>query len=94
MHETAVRVTRLEIEIELAPDDRVRVGMSADARVEVPGFGPVWLHRAVHQWGDTKHRRVTYRFRASTRYREYFDPETLAPRGRLMDTLVSCVEVT
>jgi hypothetical protein len=51
----------------------------ADIRFEIPGFGPVWLHRAVHQWGDTKHRQVTYQFRASTRYREYFDPETLAP---------------
>ena len=28
-------VSSFEIEIELAPDDRVRVGMSADARVEV-----------------------------------------------------------
>lgn len=54
-------------------------GLPGDARFEVPGFGPVWLHRAVHQWGDTKHRTVTYRFRASTRYREYFDSDTLAP---------------
>ena len=54
-------------------------GLPTDARFEVPGFGPVWLHRAVHQWGDTKHRNVTYRFRASTRYREYFEPESLAP---------------
>lgn len=50
-----------------------------DARIQIPGFGPVWLHRAVHQWGDTKHRRVTYQFRASTRFREYFHPDTLAP---------------
>ena len=48
-------------------------GWPVDSRVEVPGFGPVWLHRAVHKWGDTKHRNVTYRFRAATRYREYFD---------------------
>lgn len=46
----------------------------ADVTVEVPGFGPVTVHRAVHRWGDTKHRRVTYRLRADTRYREYFDP--------------------
>jgi len=54
-------------------------GADDDARLEIPGFGPVWFHRAVHQWGDTRHRNVTYRFRASTRYREYFEPETLAP---------------
>jgi hypothetical protein len=54
-------------------------GIASDLRIQVPNFGPVWLHRAVHQWGDTKHRRVTYQFRASTRFREYFHPETLAP---------------
>lgn len=48
--------------------------VDTDVTVEVPGFGPVTVHRAVHRWGDTKHRRVAYRFRADTRYREYFDP--------------------
>ena len=51
----------------------------ADSDFDIAGFGPVWFHRAVHQFGDTKHRNVTYRFRASTRYREYFDPDTLVP---------------
>lgn len=49
-------------------------GIDDDTAVEIPELGPVWLHRAVHRWGDTKHRRVTYTFRADTRYREYFDP--------------------
>ncbi|MEN8040930.1 MAG: hypothetical protein ABFR95_05445 [Actinomycetota bacterium] len=53
--------------------------LPADAPITIPGFGPVWLHRAVHQWGDTKHRNVTYRFRSATRYREYFETESLAP---------------
>ncbi|CAN5916265.1 hypothetical protein BH23ACT10_BH23ACT10_08340 [soil metagenome] len=48
--------------------------VDVDVTVEIPGFGPVTVHRAVHRWGDTKHRRVTYRFHAGTRYREYFDP--------------------
>ncbi|MEN8239032.1 MAG: hypothetical protein ABFR53_07520, partial [Actinomycetota bacterium] len=54
-------------------------GIPTDSPVTIPGFGPVWLHRAVHQWEDTKHRNVTYRFRASTRFREYFESESLAP---------------
>jgi hypothetical protein len=50
-----------------------------DIQLQIPGFGPVWFHRAVHQWGDTKHRMVRYQFRASTRFREYFHPTTLVP---------------
>jgi len=54
-------------------------GIAEDTSIEFPNFGKVWLHRALHQWGDTKHRMVTYQFRASTRFREYFDPTTLLP---------------
>jgi hypothetical protein len=54
-------------------------GIASDVQLEIPNFGPVWLHRAVHQWRDTKHRMVTYQFRASTRFREYFHLNTLAP---------------
>ncbi len=64
------------------PEEDVAIladGVLADQRLEIRGFGPVWLHRAVHQWGDTKHRKVTYQFRAATRYREYFDAATLTP---------------
>jgi hypothetical protein len=60
-------------------DVAVLAGPLPDFRLEVRGFGPVWLHQAVHRWGDTKHRMVTYQFRASTRYREYFDPSSLVP---------------
>jgi hypothetical protein len=35
------------------------------------------LHANRHEWGDTKHRRVAYRVRASTRFREYFPPALL-----------------
>ncbi len=34
---------------------------------------------AVHLFPDTKHRRVTYTFRATTRFREYFHPSLVAP---------------
>lgn len=50
-----------------------------DQRVELPGDGPVWIHRAVHHIGDTRHHQVRYRFRAATRFREYFDAAALAP---------------
>jgi hypothetical protein len=35
-------------------------------------------HRAVHEFGDTKHRVVQYRAVATTRFREYFAPEITA----------------
>jgi hypothetical protein len=50
-----------------------------DVRVEIPGSGPVWVHGVRHRLGDTRHHLVDYRFRASTRFREYFDPEALTP---------------
>uniref|UniRef100_UPI002B265F50 hypothetical protein n=1 Tax=Nocardioides sp. TaxID=35761 RepID=UPI002B265F50 len=34
--------------------------------------------RALHHFPDTKHRRVTYTFRATTRFREYFHPSLIA----------------
>ena len=54
-------------------------GTPTDTPATIPGFGPVWAHRAVHRWEDTKHRNVTYRFRASTRFREYFESDSLVP---------------
>ena len=50
-----------------------------DVQVPIPGAGPVWFHQAIQRLGDTRHHAIHYRFRASTRFREYFDPETLAP---------------
>jgi hypothetical protein len=60
-------------------DLAVLFGGAADVELTVPGAGPVWLHSAIQRLGDTKHHTIHYRFRASTRFREYFDPETLAP---------------
>ena len=50
-----------------------------DLQLPIPGAGPVWFHQAIQRLGDTRHHTIHYRFRASTRFREYFDPETLAP---------------
>jgi hypothetical protein len=60
-------------------DLAVLYGADQDTRVVVPGAGPVWLHSAIHRFGDTKHRNVRYRFRAATRFREYFDADALTP---------------
>ena len=51
----------------------------ADAEGPVPGIGQVHVHAAVHQLGDTKHRLIDYRFRALTRFPEYFHADLLAP---------------
>ena len=50
-------------------------GMSDDQpedMVPFPGVGDVRVHRARHEFGDTKHRRINYAFRGTTRFREYF----------------------
>jgi hypothetical protein len=45
----------------------------------LPEVGPLHMHAANHQLGDTKHRVIDYRFRASTRFPEYFHPDLLQP---------------
>ena len=61
-------------------EDEDLAGLARNEQVVVwPGAGPFRLHQAVHQLGDTKHRMVNYQFRATTRFREYFHPDLLAP---------------
>ena len=43
--------------------------------VEVPEIGSVTTRMGKHTYPDTKHREVTYRLRAQTRYQEYFAAE-------------------
>jgi hypothetical protein len=50
-----------------------------DRTFDLPGFGPLTQHQARHELGDTRHRMVSYRFRATTRFREYFAPQLLTP---------------
>jgi hypothetical protein len=59
-------------------EDLAVLGTTA-AEFVLPGVGKVNVHDARHEFGDTRHRRVGYRFRASTRFREYFRPALLAP---------------
>jgi hypothetical protein len=56
-----------------------------DVEVNVPGFGPVWVHGVRQQLGDTRHHLIDYRFRASTRFREYFDVASLSPVPIVID---------
>ena len=65
--------------IEPWEDVAVLAGGHADTTYDDATIGHVRSHQAVHEFGDTKHRLVHYRFRASTRFREYFSPDELAP---------------
>ncbi|NYE19046.1 hypothetical protein [Microbacterium immunditiarum] len=46
-----------------------------------PADPAIRIHGTRHEFGDTKHRLVDYRLRASTRFREYFPPSLLTPAG-------------
>lgn len=52
------------------------IAVLAHTTLELPRqrFG---VHKTVHEFGDTKHRRVHYRVRGTTRYREYFPAQVL-----------------
>ena len=65
--------------IEPWEDIAVLAGGHADQTYNDAVVGHVRSHQAVHELGDTKHRLVNYRFRATTRFREYFAPDELAP---------------
>jgi hypothetical protein len=65
-------------------EDMVVLGTRIDIddtewNVPVPGMGnAVRVHRGRHEFGDTKARRISYQFRATTRFREYFPPQLLS----------------
>ncbi|MEZ5283939.1 MAG: hypothetical protein R2712_03840 [Vicinamibacterales bacterium] len=67
----------------VSPDEDLVVLAGADSVVPVPGGSPLRIHAAVHQTGDTLHRTVDYRVRATTRYREYFHPQVTVTRDDL-----------
>jgi len=55
-------------------EDLVVLGGKA-SDLTLPDGTVLHLHASVHQMGDTHHRDVDYRVRATTRYREYFSPQ-------------------
>ncbi|MGI8683863.1 MAG: hypothetical protein ACR2MO_01965 [Acidimicrobiales bacterium] len=63
----------------ILPYEDLAILWAEDGDATVENVGRIRLHRAVHQFGDTHHRVVDYTFRASTRFREYFHPDLLAP---------------
>ncbi|MFT4227655.1 hypothetical protein [Micropruina sp.] len=65
--------------IEPWEDVAVLMGGHPDQTYDDAVIGHLRAHQAVHEFGDTKHRLVHYRFRATTRFREYFSPDELAP---------------
>ena len=66
-------------DVSVRPSDRLVPLWVLDQTVPLPGWEGVVLRSTTHALPDTKHHRVRYRFRASTRFREYFDPRLLAP---------------
>jgi hypothetical protein len=63
-----------------------------DQELNLPSVGLVAVHNARHELHDTRHRVVRYRFRAATRYREYFAPQLLTPNAKnLLDDGVSVI---
>ncbi len=56
-----------------ADEDLIVLGPK-DVDVPLPDGTSLHLHTGQHHLGDTKHRDIAYRVRATTRFREYFDP--------------------
>jgi hypothetical protein len=56
-------------------DEDLVVLASDDATMPLPDGSTLRVHKAVHQTGDTQHRMIDYRVRATTRYREHFLPQ-------------------
>ncbi len=64
--------------VQIDPDEDMVLLAAADTSFAFPGVGDVRIHRAIHEFGDTRHRLVDYAFRGTTRFREYFSPVQLA----------------
>lgn len=61
------------------PQEEVVPVWAVDQAINLPGWEDVLLHGTTHALPDTKHHRAFYRFRASTRFSEYFAPALLTP---------------
>ena len=58
-------------------EDLLMLG-GVDFTLPVPSEGDVRFHASRHEFGDTKHRLVDYRFRGTSRFTEYFHPSLVA----------------
>jgi hypothetical protein len=72
-----VDVTAAVCHTTIQPDEDLAVLADKDADIALPDGSTVHVHAALHHFGDTRHRMIDYRMRATTRFREYFDPHLL-----------------
>jgi hypothetical protein len=72
-----VAVTAAVCHTTIQPDEDLAVLADQDQDVPLPDGTIVHVHAALHHFGDTRHRQIDYRMRATTRFAEYFDPHLL-----------------
>ena len=70
--------TAIAFSTKIRPYEDLAVLGYGDTETTLPGVGRIGVHQAKHELGDTKHRVVEYRFRAATRFREYFRSDLVA----------------
>jgi hypothetical protein len=74
------------------PHEDIALLGAMTAPLQLPDIGRVDMHKAVHHFSDTKHRRLRYQFRAFTRFREFFHPGLLQDEtGKQTDEMHSVV---
>lgn len=74
---SAAPMTETAFSTKISPFEDIAVLAGIEGVFAYPGIGDIGFHDLTHHFKDTRHRTVSYRFRASTRFREYFDPELL-----------------
>jgi hypothetical protein len=76
----------------IEPTEDIALLGGSDQQWNLPDIGRVNLHRAVHEFSDTRHRMVDYTLRAFTRFREFFHPSLLKNKdGKPTDDMHSVV---
>jgi hypothetical protein len=71
---TQIEVISAACDTLIGDDEDLVVLGGFDATTPLPDGSSINVHKAVHQLGDTKHRLIDYSIRATSRYREFFDP--------------------
>ena len=77
------RATAWGTEVESHEDFLVLVPAPLEAEFELPEGEVLQAHLARHELGDTKHRLIDYKVRATTRYQEHFEKITGPTLGKL-----------
>src|SRR5262249_47202907 len=77
--------TAIAFRTAVRPYEEIALLASLDGELDFLQEGKVALHRARHEFHDTRHHVVDYRLRATTRYREFFAPALLQPGADPLD---------